>query len=77
MFTLQIGFEPILLWGGGGGGGLSLEVNVNSKEENSYDFFRITSNNSASVQSVFRVHSNIKSSILQLSLNSLSDIFTY
>ncbi len=35
MFTLQIRFKPILLKGGGGGGVKpTVEVTVNSKEEN-------------------------------------------
>ncbi len=36
---MQTGFKPRLLNGGGGGGNLLVEVTVNTKEENSDDFF--------------------------------------
>ncbi len=51
MFTLQTSFNPLFLNGGGVGWEYTplVEVSVNSKKENSYDFFfLITSKNSAS-----------------------------
>jgi hypothetical protein len=47
MFTLQTRIKPLLLKGGGGRENLLVEVTVNSNEENSLDFFPITSKNSA------------------------------
>jgi hypothetical protein len=49
MFTLQTGFKPLLLkWGEYNP---LVQVTVNSKEENSYDFVPITSKYTASGQS--------------------------
>ncbi len=51
MFTLQTSFKPLLPRGGGGVGGEIpgfVEVTVNSKKENSKDFFPIMFKNLAS-----------------------------